>query len=591
MKKILALLTLFSLISCGGGNSQTKENQKPVSGSDFPISFISDKPAIKGGVFKEAIVQSYPFKGLLSDLYADTSDDTVLVSKLEGDLFLTDENFNYADGGMMTMRYDVDKNVVNLKLKKGLVWEDGAPITMDDYIYVYKVLASPKYNGTRYDDSIRNVKGIEDYHKGLAKDISGLEKVNDYELNINLVKPSPFVNTLSGGLVAFIIPYHYLKDVPIDKLEQSDKIRLKPLSYGPYKVSQIIPGESIEYSINENYYDKKNLPKVDKYIVKILPDTSVISSMRNGEFDIYDSVTGDIYPEYRNFDNQHILGQLALYYQYIGFNLGYWDNEKGENIQDPNAKLANIELRKAIAYALDLNSVAKNFYSGLRIKANSIIPPVFKDYYDPKPRYDYNPEKAKEILDKLGYKDIDGDGYREDPQGKPFVIDFAFPSFGDIAEPLSSKYIQDWKAVGLNVKLATGRLINGAAFFPLIKSNKGFDIWAASWSVGSNFDPSSLYGERARFNFSRAVTPENTKLINEILSIKSIEDPKYKVEKIHEWEDNYMNNVLGFLPVLFRYDLIPVNKRIKEYSLTNDSREAVKFIDALTQKESFKSTK
>ncbi|UZN00359.1 ABC transporter substrate-binding protein [Lysinibacillus sp. MHQ-1] len=69
----------------------------------------------------------------------------------------------------------------------------------------------------------------------------------------------------------------------------------------------------------------------------------------------------------------------------------------------------------------------KKFYQGLRERGNSLIPPVFASYYDATLEgYNYDPEKAKELLDKAGFKDVDGDGIREDKDGKKILYSLSF---------------------------------------------------------------------------------------------------------------------------------------------------------------------
>lgn len=93
---------------------------------------------------------------------------------------------------------------------------------------------------------------MKEYHEGKAKTISGLEKISDTEINIHIIEPQPTIRTGGGGLSTFLIPKHYLQDVPVKDLETSAKVRKNPLSYGAWKVKQIIPGESIEFIPNES---------------------------------------------------------------------------------------------------------------------------------------------------------------------------------------------------------------------------------------------------------------------------------------------------------------------------------------------------
>ena len=83
--------------------------------------------------------------------------------------------------------------------------------------------------------------------------------------------------------------------------------------------------------------------------------------------------------------------------------------------------------------------------------------------------YTLDLDKAKKLLDDAGYKDVDGDGIREDKEGKPLEIKFASMSGGETAQPLADYYVQQWKEIGLNVTYTTGRLIDFQAFYDKLK--------------------------------------------------------------------------------------------------------------------------
>ncbi|WP_067140055.1 ABC transporter substrate-binding protein [Oceanivirga salmonicida] len=583
--KSLITLLLFSVIACGPGERRKAEE---INKTSFLTEWKSDKEAIKGGTLKVAIVSDTPFKAIFSPVLWTESTDFELSRRIHPEIFWKNADFDLIDGGYANMKLDVDNKVIIVTLREGLKWSDGHPLTVDDLIYAYELIGHKDYTGVRYNDGMRNVVGMEEYRKGLAKTIEGLEKVSDTELRVHVKEAQPEILRGGGGLYAQFVPKHYLKDIAIQDLESSDEVRLKPLSYGPYKITQIIPGESVEYVPNEYYYDKEHMPMVESLVIKILPSSSVVKSMEVGEFDTYIGVAAASYKLYKDFDNLVVLGSPSVSYTYVGFNLGHWDDKKKENVVDPDKKMADIRLRKAMAYSLNVREITQQFYEGLREKANSPVPPIFSSYHDSKPRYEYDLEKANALLDEAGYKDIDGDGIREDKNGKPFVIEMAF-GISEISEELSKKFMQDWAKVGLKVELATGRLM-GNNFFPTIQSNKGYDIYIAAWTVGTILDFSEFYGRKARFNFARIASEKNDELIAKTSSLEAAKDLEYRKQAILEWQDNYMENELGFLPIMFGYVLSPINKRYKEVSTTNDDREAANFIDALTQTEPLPAT-
>ncbi|WP_238140276.1 ABC transporter substrate-binding protein, partial [Streptococcus suis] len=100
-----------------------------------------------------------------------------------------------------------------------------------------------------------------------------------------------------------------------------------------------------------------------------------------------------------------LLGSLEGIYNYIGFNLGKYDEASGKNVTNPDAKMNNVKLRQAMGYALDNAAIGEKLYNGLYHPTNSLIISFFGDVHDADlAGYSYDPEKAKQLLDEAGYK-------------------------------------------------------------------------------------------------------------------------------------------------------------------------------------------
>src|SRR5690606_6367658 len=232
--------------------------------------------------------------------------------------------------------------------------------------------------------------------------------------------------------------------------------------------------------------------------------------------------------------------------------------------------VGDVNLRRAMWYAVDNDAVGKQFYDGFRWAATTLIAPSHSYYHDDTievPTYD--PDKANEILDEAGYEDVDGDGFRENPDGSPLVINFASMSGGDIAEPLANYYIQSWQAVGLNVQLLDGRLHEFNTFYDRVGNGGNDDpevhVFMGAWSVGSDVDPAGLYGPHAMFNFPRYESEENNRLLEEGVSEKAF-DPEYRRQVYSEWQKLMVEEIPVF-PTLYRSLLVPINENLRNYSV------------------------
>ena len=594
IKSVVSVLVMMMLLmSCGPGQKKSADGNKNSESIKFETETQNKDNAVPGAVLSVAMVKDSPLVGIFNEaMYKDSYDGDIIEWFLTNTILDIDENFEITDTGIATLNVDPENKKATIKIKDGMKWSDGQPIVADDVIYPYEVIGNKDYTGVRYSDESAKIVGMEEYKAGKASTISGIKKIDDKTVEISFKEIGQGIFTGGNGLLIYAIPKHYLKDVPIKDLEKSEKVRTKVVVAGPYTISSIVPGESIELKGNPYYF--KGKPKTDKVTIQVVNSQTITAAMKSGKYDIVFSIPTELYKIYKDFDNIETLGRQELYYSYLGFKMGKYDKAKGENVVNPNAKMADLKLRQALAYGLDINQMVKAFYDGLREKATSSVPPVFGKYY-PKDLagFPYDPEKAKKLLDEAGYKDVNGDGYREDKNGKPFEIKIAAMSGGDIAEPLVQFYIQQWKEIGIKGVLATGRLIEFNSFYDKVEADDPeIDVYFAAWGVGTNLSPFETAGRKSMFNYTRFASDENDKLMAEVASPKTLTDPNYKPEAYKKWQEYYINQAVE-VPLTYRYQLYPVNKRVKNFDVAYGLQKQGKGIHLveLTAAEPIKSKK
>jgi len=594
IKSVVSVLVMMVLLmSCGPGQKKSADGNKNSESIKFETETQNKDNAVPGAVLSVAMVKDSPLVGIFNEaMYKDGFDGDIIEWFLTNTILDIDENFEITDTGIATLNVDPENKKATIKIKDEMKWSDGQPIVADDVIYPYEVIGNKDYTGVRYSDESAKIVGMEEYKAGKASTISGIKKVDDKTVEISFKEIGQGIFTGGNGLLTYAMPKHYLKDIPIKDLEKSEKVRTKLVVAGPYTISSIVPGESIELKANPNYFRGK--PKTEKVTVQVVNSQTITAAMKSGKYDIVFSIPTELYKIYKDFDNIETLGRQELYYSYLGFKMGKYDKAKGENVVNPNAKMADLKLRQALAYGLDINQMVKAFYDGLREKATSSVPPVFGKYY-PKDLagFPYDPEKAKKLLDEAGYKDVNGDGYREDKNGKPFEIKIAAMSGGDIAEPLVQFYIQQWKEIGIKGVLATGRLIEFNSFYDKVEADDPeIDVYFAAWGVGTNLSPFETAGRKSMFNYTRFASDENDKLMAEVASPKTLTDPNYKPEAYKKWQEYYINQAVE-VPLTYRYQLYPVNKRVKNFDVAYGLQKQGKGIHLveLTAAEPIKSKK
>ena len=561
-----AAVTLAACGNANNGNSgnTSSEPAKASSKSKFNSEVTHEGTAIKGGTLKYALVAASPFSGIFIDELSTNTTDSSIASQVDQSMFEYDENRKLTNTGLASLELDVEGKTATVKLNaKDYKWSDGQPFTIDDYIFAIEAIGNKDYTGSRYNDRYQNIVGMKDFHEGKSDKISGVEKVDDYTVKLHFEKMLPSMQLAGGAIPAYTMPKHIFKDIPVKDWEQSDYVRgTKVVGLGPFTIESIVPGESVTLKANENFY--KGRPKVDKMVMQVVSPDSIVSEMKAGNYDIA-SMPSAQYEAFKDLTNVTFLSSFAPSYEYISFKLGTFDKSQGKNVTNPNAKMSDPALRQAIGYALDIDSAGENLYHGLNYGTNSIILPFFKDVYNKEQEgFTYNPEKAKQLLDEAGYKDVDGDGIRENKDGSKLTINFAARTRDAANESLIQQYLIWWKEVGLDVQLYTGRTIESNNFYVKIQADDPeIDMFAGGWGTGYDPNPSNLFGETAKFNFSRYVNEKGTEIMKKISSTDAFDDAKNK-EFYKEWQA-YAKDEAFMIPTLVGDSVTAVNKRVKYY--------------------------
>ncbi len=573
MKKIktlssIALLSAATLVLSACGNKADNNTDDSKKASKFPTE-MPKKEAKQGGTVKYAIETNSPFTGIFASELAFSKTDIDLASPGNEKLFDIDDDYRINDKGPAVLKIDKEKKTVTITIKKGVKWSDGKQVTAKDLEFPYEILANKATKSQRYTSQLEYIKGMKAYHEGKAKTISGLEMPdgeNGRTLTIHYTELKPgMYNSGNGYFTEGAEPYHYLKDVPFSKFESSDKIRKKPMFFGPYKLEKLVRGQSVTWIPNKYYWRGK--PKLDKVVCQVVSTNSASQSIKSHKFDVA-NVINDQWKQVKDAKGTTFIANIPLSYRYIGFRVGKWDAKTGKNVMDPKSKMNNKALRQAIAYAMNIEDVNKKYNSGLTFQIPTLILAQYGDYFDKDVKgFSYNLKKANQILDKAGYKKKGK--WRVQPNGKPLKITFLVQQGNDTQEPIYQNYLQQWHKIGLNINLYNGRLIEFNSYADKVQHDApGIDMFTGGWSltsISSEPSPAYLYSEGAPFNFARFVTPENTKLLNAIDSQKAF-NHKYRVEQFHKWQ-KYMFDQAYVIPTTNEYTITAVNDKLTGYSV------------------------
>ena len=568
----------LTLAACGS-KTTTVTTTEGADKSKFVSEVTHDGEPIKGGTLKYALVSASPINGLFIDELASDTTDSSVAGMIDESMFEYDENRKLVNSGLASISFDVEGKTATVKLNsQDYKWSDGEKVTIDDYIFTYEGIGHKDYTGVRYDGDFKNIEGMEEYHKGSASTISGLEKLDDYTVKIHYKEMTPSMQLAGGAVSSYVMPKHVFSKIPVAEWEQSDAVRGKSnVGLGAYTIEAMVPGESVTFVPNTNYY--KGRSNLDKVVMEVVSPDSIVSEMKAGKYDIA-SMPSAQYDSFKDLTNVTFVSSLQSAYEYIGFKLGKWDKEQGKNIVNPNAKMSDVALRQAIAYAIDPDTAGKNLYNGLQHGTNSIIIPFFQDIYNKNQEgFAYNPEKAKKLLDDAGYKDKDGDGLREDKNGNKLSFNFAIRNTGaEYDQALADVFLKSWKEVGLDVKLADGKLMSPKDFSQRVQADDpSIDIFQGAWQFGTNPNRQELLGKKAPLNLYRYTTEAFENSFKAQGSADMFDDAKLKAA--YNKFDGEVAEELPFFPLSWDTSITFFNKRVKSYDLAKAKKNQFKLYD------------
>ena len=162
-----------------------------------------------------------------------------------------------------------------------------------------------------------------------------------------------------------------------------------PIGTGPFKFESWVRNERLTLSRYDDYWGDK--AKIDELIIRPIADNAArLQALQTGEIQGYDLVEPQDIATIEGDENLQIIDRPAFNVAYVGFNIAKKPTD-------------DIKVREAIAYGLDRQAVVDNFYSGRGVVATQFMPPEVVGYADDVTTYEYDPEKAKQILTDAGY--------------------------------------------------------------------------------------------------------------------------------------------------------------------------------------------
>ena len=285
----------------------------------------------------------------------------------------------------------VDGTTVDVKLRPGMSWHDGKPLTVDDVAFSFEAPAGEK----------------SPMYKPFVANIAGMEKVDDQTIRFKLKAPNAsfFTSTLAK---INLIPKHIWEPILSAQLQgktaESYQEQL-PIGSGPFKVVRFKLQEEILLERNTAHW---SAPKMDRWILRIVTNTeAAVGMLKRGEVNFLSDYRGDpkVLEDLTKADTSiELAATVDMGFRFVA-----------PNLRRP--PFDDVNFRKALMLAINRNLMAQAAWNGYAVPANSHVSAALPFWHKGE-QFAPNLEEAKKILEKSGYKLVGGklhypDGKRE----------------------------------------------------------------------------------------------------------------------------------------------------------------------------------
>jgi len=363
------------------------------------------------------------------DAYSERIDDLMF-----DDLLTRDEHFNVQPG--LAEKWEMPNPLTYIfHLHRGVQFHDGRALTSRDVKWTFDSLLLGKIRSTK---------------SAVYRFVDRIDAPDDYTVIFRMKEPfAAMLWNLSDGAIG-IVPYGV-----------GEEMSRQPIGSGPFRFISAEQDKEVLIERNDNYWgDKARLAKV-RFIV--VPDaTTRALELRKGSADAaINAMTADTVLALERDPTLEVLHGPGSVLGYLAF-----------NVRDPILK--DVKVRQALAYALDRRPILQYLWRGFAEPAASVLPVQSWAYDDQVPHYDYNPARARQLLDESGHPAIDGVRFhltmKSSTEESPRLI--------------AAVMQQQLRDVGIVLDIRTFEF---ATFFADVTKG-AFQLYSLRW-IGGNEDP------------------------------------------------------------------------------------------------------
>ena len=480
----------------------------------------------------------------------------------EGNLvpFLAAEIPTVENGGVAE-----DGKSVTWKLKQDVQWSDGTPFTAEDVVFTYEFLSNPDVGATS---------------AGTYEIVESVEAIDDYTVKVNFKEVNPAWSLVFVGAEGMILPKHIYQPYNGANAREAPA-NLNPVGTGAYRVVDFRPGDTIIYEPNPEFRQAElGFERIElKGGGDATSAARAVLQTGDADFAYNLQVEAPVLDELAAAGQGEVVSNFGAQAERIIIN--YSDPNKvapsGErsSVEFPHPFLSDRNVREAFDLAIDRDTIAEQLY-GVTGKAtpNFLVAP--SEYVSSNTSYEYDPEKAKQLLDEAGWKDTNGNGIR-DKNGTEMQMVFQ-TSVNPLRQKTQAVVKQGLQSIGVGVELKS---IDPSVYFSSDPTNnetvEHFYADLQMYTTGNtSLDPTAYMNfmtcdqipqksnNWSGDNNSRYCNPEYDRLWQEA---NQELDPEKRQQLFIEMNDILIENA-AVIPLVHRADVMAFSNSLTGYEPT-----------------------
>lgn len=353
-------------------------------------------------------------------------------------------------------KVSADGLTITFKIRKAL-WSDGTAITADDFVYSMKRMLDPATGAEYAYMPAMVIKGAADFNEGKGSwDAVGVKAVDKQTVVYTLKSPAPYAVDMFAHNSFWPVPKQAIEKYGTDWTKPG-----KIVTNGPYTLKDWKPQEYVLLEKSTKYWDAKNVKIKSIKILASDNDSTNYNMFKNGEVDWMHGIAVSKIDEIKLRKDYQTSAQVGTYYYCINVT---------------RKPVDNVLVRKALAGAIDKQTLVNKVTKGGQIPTDSWVPPMAG--YTPQKGVGFNVEQARKNLAAAGY-----------PDGKGFPTLTIVYNTNEGHKAIAEYIQQQWKQ-NLNIDV-TLQNMEFKTFIDLRSKQHDFTICRHGW-IGDYLDPNTM---------------------------------------------------------------------------------------------------